>query len=92
MPKGVLITTGQISGPTGTFANFPFSTYTNVYLTAHPRNSGTAYIISDGGSIGWPLVVGQEPLYLENIERLDTLRGWFEVAGDKICYLILPPQ
>lgn len=81
--------TGYITGPTGTFANFPFSTACDVYLTSHPMNSGTVYVISNPGSIGFPIKAGKDPLILTNVDDLSSLRGWTEVENDKICYLIV---
>lgn len=82
--------TGYINGTaTGTFIAFPYSTLSDVYLRPHPDNRGNAYIISNPGSIGYPLPSGTAPLFLDNVEDLSSLRGWFEVANDKICYLIL---
>lgn len=90
MPNGVTLSTGYVNGNvTGTFIAFPYSLQASVYLRPHPDNRGTAWIISEPGSIGYPIPSGSEPLFLENIEDLSVLRGWFEVANDKICYLIL---
>ena len=81
--------TGYITGPTGTFCSFPFTTTGDLYLTAHPMNSGTVYVISNPGSIGFPIKAGKDPLVLTNVTDLSSLRGWVEVANDKICYLIV---
>jgi hypothetical protein len=82
--------TGYINGTvTGTFVAFPYSTLCDVYLRPHPDNKSAVYIISNPGSIGYPLPSGSAPLFLDDVEDLSTLSGWFNAAGDKICYLIL---
>lgn len=82
--------TGYVNGNvTGTLINFPYSTLSDVYLRPHPSNRGLAFIISNPGSIGYPMPSGSGELFLEKVEDLSSLKGWFEVADDKICYLII---
>lgn len=86
-----VISTGYIGGSnTGTFVNFPASyTTVDLYVSPHPENRGNSYIISQNGSIGWPLVSGSDPLVLTNVDNVGKLRGWFEVLGDKLSYMIV---
>ena len=82
--------TGYVAGnATGTFVAFPYSGNADIYLRPHPENRGTAFIISNPGAIGYPIPSGSAPLVLENVEDVSSLRGWFEVLNDKICYLIV---
>jgi hypothetical protein len=80
---------GQVLGTaTGTFIPFSSLPCTSIHLIAHPSNSGIAWIISQNGAIGYPLKANQPGLYLDSVSDMGTLRGWFETAGDKICYLV----
>lgn len=91
MPK--TLATGQIVGiVTGTFYSFPYSLESDILLRPHPRNSGTAWIISENGAIGYPIRPGDLPLQINDIADMSTLRGWFEKAQDAICYLLVSEE
>lgn len=64
--------------------SFPCS---SVYITAHPSNSGTAWIVAVGGAMGYPLKPNVPGLYLSSLPDLNLINLYFEVKNDKVCYL-----
>ncbi len=85
---------GQIEGVTsGTVVGFPDQRATRVILTAHPANSGVAWVGMVTGTVsgidGFPLVDDQTPLYLEGLYNLNLLVANFDVPNDRICWMLI---
>lgn len=85
---------GQVVGlVTGTVYAFPDQIATRVILTAHPLNSGTAWVGNITGTVnntdGFPLVADQTPLYLEGLNNLNLLVANFDSVNDRICWMLV---
>lgn len=84
---------GQLEGlVSGTVYGFPDEECTRVLLIAHPDNTGTAWVGNVTGTVsglnGYPLSSFGSALPLEGLRNLELLVASFDVANDRICWIL----
>ena len=84
---------GQVAGiASGTVAAFPDQECIRAIIIAHPSNVGTAWIGNVTGTVnsldGLPLNPSGIAVYLEGLSNLNLLVANFDVANDRLCWLI----
>ena len=57
------------------------------YLSAHPENTDTVWILGTGDSNGFPLKEGLVAALIITVKNLSDLEFDAEVSGEKICWL-----
>jgi hypothetical protein len=93
-PLPVYPISGQlILGASGTVSQFPSFDAVRAYMMAHPSNAGVVWVGGESGTVagdnGFPLEASGAGLPLEGIGRLGVLYATADVAGDKVCWILL---
>ena len=61
------------------------------YLAAHPDNTGTIWILSDGETTeGFPLYAGLSGVLVKVDDNLNDLDFDASVSGEKVCWMEAP--
>ncbi|NIM21906.1 MAG: hypothetical protein GTN64_05735 [Candidatus Latescibacteria bacterium] len=92
-PDQARVFSGQLEGlASGTPYQFPNADCNRAILGAHPDNVGTSWVGFETGTLsgdsGFPLMALGPYLAIEGLDNLDFLVATFDVANDKICWLI----
>ena len=87
--------TGQLIGlVTGTPYQLPDLSGERAYFKPHPDNSGNIWLgfatgAAVGSNTGYPLEATEAELALEGLGNLSVLWVNFDVADDKLCWMML---
>jgi hypothetical protein len=88
------VRSGQLQGlASGTVYSFPDVPCTSILIIPHPSNAGNAWIGNStgtvGGNTGYPLNnTTKNPIIFSGVSNLNYIKASFDVANDKVCWIV----